>query len=399
MKLFNKIYLKLLLFYTTQFLPLGFFFGAIPAILGTNGVSMEVIGSIYMLGIFWVIKFLWAPFIDKYTLFKSKGHYKGWLYFIQSFLAICMIVCAFFPITESFVISLCLIALINILSSIQDICVDGLVLNSINKDELEYANSMQSIGTFLGSFLGLVLPLISYELYNWKVTLLILSVFVISPIFFLYNFEEKPKTSISNRYSYFSMFKFLKQKNVLGILIIMLPAYWIVESTFGLFQQLLLQYKWNLIEIVISQNVVASIFGVVGALLVGNIIHKYGKDNTYKVVSILILLDVIFMINYESYFENHTLVTALFSYNYFCLGLYMTVYYTYIMSNSTKEFAGSQINIQHGFLLLLSMLFTKLIFNMTASYGFEFVFKVLAAIFILTTLYSFYFFRKFKDEK
>lgn len=395
----NKTYLKLLVLYSSQYLPLGFFFGAIPAILGTNGVKMEVIGSIYMLGLFWVVKFLWAPFIDKYSLFNSKNHYKSWLYSVQVLLAITMFICAFFSITEHFIVSLCLIALINFFSSLQDIAVDGLVLNNIDKNELEYANSMQTIGTFMGSMLGLVLPLISYDIYSWKVTLIILSILVLLPIILLYNFNEKPKKVIQDKYSYFKMFSFLKQKSVLSILIIMLPAYWIVEGTFGLMQQLLLKYNWNLIDIAISQNIIASLFGIIAALIISKIIHNYGKEKSFKIVSFLILIDVILMINYEKYFDNHLLVTIFLSYNFFCLGLYMTIYYTYIMANSSKEYAGSQINIQHGFLLLLTMIFTKLIFNTTSTYGFSFAFQILAFLFILSSIYSYFFFKRNKNER
>lgn len=399
MKIFNFLYLKLLILYSTQYLPLGFFFGAIPAILGTNGVSMEIIGSIYMLGLFWVIKFLWAPFIDRYSLFNSKQHYKSWLYIIQPLLAISMFICAFYSITEYFIVSICLIALINLFSSVQDICVDGLVLNNVDKNELEYANAIQTIGTFIGSLLGLVLPLISYEIYSWKVTLIILSVLVLLPTLLLFTFDEKEKVQTSEKYSYFKMFSFLRQKSVLNILIIMLPGYWIVEGTFGLMQQLLIKYDWTLIQIASSQNLIGSIFGIISALIIGSIIEKIGKEKSYKYISVFVFLDILLMINHESFFTNHILVTALLSYNFFCLGLFMTIYYTYIMSNSSKEYAGTQVNIQHSFLLLLTMIFTKIIFSTTESYGFKVTFEVLAVIFVLSNIYGYLFFKRNKNAK
>lgn len=60
----NTIFLLFSL-YTTQFLGLGFFIEAFIGILRQNGVSLENLGFIYMLGLFWVFRFLWAPFIDK----------------------------------------------------------------------------------------------------------------------------------------------------------------------------------------------------------------------------------------------------------------------------------------------------------------------------------------------
>ena len=395
MKIFTKTYMKLLALYSSQYIPLGFFFGAIPAILGSNGVSMEVIGSIYMLGLFWVLKFLWAPFIDRFTLFSSKSHYKSWLYLIQSLLSLSVFICAFFSITESFVISICLIAFINFFSSLQDICVDGLVLNNINRDELEYANAIQTSGTFIGAMIGLALPLISYELYTWKVTLIILSILTILPVFILYSIDEGKKEVISDRFKYLKGFSLLKQKSIYSLFFIMIPAYWIVEGTFGLIQQLLLKYEWSLIDIVISQNFIGSIFGILGALLVGTAISKIGKAKSYRIISVLIFIDILLMINYKSFFDDHILVTILLSYNYFCLGLFMTIYYTYIMSNSSKEYAGTQVNLQHSILLFVSLIYSKLIFNLASAQGFSSAFKILAVVFLASSIYSYFF---FKDE-
>ncbi|MEM8861749.1 MAG: MFS transporter, partial [Chloroflexota bacterium] len=49
--------------YTSQFLGLGFILTAIPAIMRENGAGLDQIGWIYALGIAWMIRFLWAPFV------------------------------------------------------------------------------------------------------------------------------------------------------------------------------------------------------------------------------------------------------------------------------------------------------------------------------------------------
>lgn len=387
MIMLNKKYMFLLMLYTSQYIPLGFFFGAIPAILGSQGVGMEVIGSIYMLGLFWVFKFMWAPLIDSKKIPFIKGHYRSWLITVQVLLSISMFIGAFFSIKDAFVLSLVFIALINFLSSTQDICVDGLVVNSLNKEELVYANSTQSVGTFLGSFIGLALPLYSYDIYTWKVTLMILSFLVLIPAIFLFFYKEQDFKKNIQRISFAEVFNFLKIKGAFRILFIMTPSYFILETSFPVIQQLLIKNDWSLMEIVFSQNIISSIFGITAAILAGSIIKKYGKYKSYKFFSILILIDVCMMINMDDYAKNHLIVTTILSFNYFCLGLFMTIYYTYIMSNSSKEFAGTQVNIQHGLLLFLSLIFTKVIFTLVVTFSFKIAFIVLACIFLLSLIF------------
>ncbi|WP_419776991.1 MFS transporter [Malaciobacter marinus] len=381
--------------YTTQFIPLGFFFGAIPAILATNGVSMETIGTIYMLGLIWVIKFLWAPFIDKNKISFLKGHYRSWLIVVQILLSLSMFICSFYPITSSFTVSLILILFINFFSSTQDICVDGLVVNSIKKEQLQYANSMQTAGTFLGSFIGLCLPLYSYEVYTWKVTLSILSVFVISPTLLLLFYKEKINDIKPERVSYFKILGFLGNKKVLKLLLIMTPAYFVVEGSFSLIQQLLIKNEWTLIQIAISQNIIGSFFGIFAAFLSGYIMGFLGKYKSYFLISTLILFDIIVMINLELFVNNHILTTLFLSYNYFCLGLFMTLYYTFIMENSSREFAGTQVNIQHGLMLFVSLIFTKIFLSISSMYGFKIAFICLACIYLFSYFYAIW---RFKNE-
>ncbi|EFU70729.1 major facilitator superfamily transporter MFS_1 [Aliarcobacter butzleri JV22] len=85
--------------YTTQFLGLGFFMEAFIGILRQNGVPLENLGFIYMLGLFWVFRFLWAPFIDR-IYFKKMGHYRAWIIIFQSLMVITIFAISILHINE-----------------------------------------------------------------------------------------------------------------------------------------------------------------------------------------------------------------------------------------------------------------------------------------------------------
>ena len=61
--------------YVSQAIPLGFIFVALPAILARRGVPEEQIGLLGALSLPWLIKFLWAPAVDRFG--SARGHYRS----------------------------------------------------------------------------------------------------------------------------------------------------------------------------------------------------------------------------------------------------------------------------------------------------------------------------------
>jgi PAT family beta-lactamase induction signal transducer AmpG len=66
----------LLSLYITQYVGPSFIMEALIAILTKSGMPLERLGFIYLLGMFWGIKFLWAPVIDRYSIIKNC-HFRG----------------------------------------------------------------------------------------------------------------------------------------------------------------------------------------------------------------------------------------------------------------------------------------------------------------------------------
>ncbi len=67
--------------YVSQAIPLGFVFVALPAILVRRGLGEEQIGLLSALAAPWLVKFLWAPAVDRFG--SRRGHYRSWLIPLQ----------------------------------------------------------------------------------------------------------------------------------------------------------------------------------------------------------------------------------------------------------------------------------------------------------------------------
>src|SRR5919109_5503571 len=78
-------YRLLAVVYGSQFIPLAFFLYGLPAVLREREVALERIALLQLLALAWVVKFTWAPLVDRYGS-PRLGHYRGWLLLVQALL-------------------------------------------------------------------------------------------------------------------------------------------------------------------------------------------------------------------------------------------------------------------------------------------------------------------------
>lgn len=97
--------------YFAQGLPYGFFSQAVPVILREEGYSLTQISVYGLLFAPWGLKFLWAPYVDRY------GTRRRWLLAMQLTSATIALVLAFLDLSGTLVWLLVGIAVINLASA------------------------------------------------------------------------------------------------------------------------------------------------------------------------------------------------------------------------------------------------------------------------------------------
>lgn len=142
----------LAVFYVVQGLPFGFQASALPAYLTASGLSLTKVGFAGALSAPWLLKPLWAPFVDRWSSARL-GRRRSWILPLQAALASTCLAAAFVP-AESLPLLLGLIALTNLFAATMDIAVDGLAVDLLEPDELGWGNVAQVVGYKLGMLLG-----------------------------------------------------------------------------------------------------------------------------------------------------------------------------------------------------------------------------------------------------
>jgi RhtX/FptX family siderophore transporter len=140
--------------YFAQGLPLGVAFSAYPAILREAGASLSTLAWLPMLGLPWMLKFLWSPFVDNHWL-ASLGRRRTWLLSQQVLMIGTMLASAAVPMTLAQApVHFTLFALASFFSATQDIATDGLAAERLQGGDLLRANALAVTGMILGMLVG-----------------------------------------------------------------------------------------------------------------------------------------------------------------------------------------------------------------------------------------------------
>lgn len=274
--------------YISQYLPVAFFTGALPAIIMMEGGKLGDLAYAYLLGIIWSLKFLWAPIIDRYSLGnKINGHYRRWLLLLQSSLVVLIAICAIPSIQPHSSILLCIMIAVCFLSSTQDIASDALAVNLLDKQKRGMGNGIQSAGGLIGQMIGGGIILILYPYLGWSLTFIILAFMVMIPLFQVAYFYEPPgyQNSTTARFSY--MFSALKQKKIIYVILINILLNSAMMVSFAFLMPGLMRNGWGLEQIGLSTNIIGPIFGIITALCCGYLVKKKGLSCALFLVVIL----------------------------------------------------------------------------------------------------------------
>src|SRR6056297_2568762 len=188
----RKKYGLLLSLYLAQSIPMSFFSTVVPVIMRMENYSLASIGMLQMIKIPWILKFLWAPFVDRTS--PTHHHYKRWIIASEVAYAAVIIAIGFFQLSTDFSTIIVLMIGAFIISATQDIASDALAVKILASNQRSYGNSMQSAGSFLGTLIGSGVLLYLYTVLGWQNLLLALAVFVMLALIPL-KYIRKDRTS------------------------------------------------------------------------------------------------------------------------------------------------------------------------------------------------------------
>lgn len=159
--------------YFAQGLPYGFFTQALPVVLRQSGYTLTEISATGLLFAPWAVKFLWAPYVDRY------GTRRRWLLTLQLSTAAVALVIAAVGTSGALSWVLLGIAVINLLSATQDIATDGLAVTMLGPRGRGLGNGIQVGAYRIGMIVGGGVLLWLFSITGWRSVFIAMAVLVI----------------------------------------------------------------------------------------------------------------------------------------------------------------------------------------------------------------------------
>ena len=176
-----SLYATLAGLYLAQGIPTYLIAAALPPVLREAGVSRSTIGFFSLLMLPLVLKFLWAPLVDRWRLVPRLGHRRGWIVPTQLLTAAGIAVMAFVEPTDIMVLFVLCMA-IAISMSTQDIATDGYATRYLAPEHRAVGNAIQGGAIAFGVVIGGTFSLVLFEHFGWQPTLLLVSALSLAPV-------------------------------------------------------------------------------------------------------------------------------------------------------------------------------------------------------------------------
>ena len=236
------------LLYVTQGIPMGLAMEALPTLLRRDGASLGALAFLPLVGVPWVLKFIWAPFVDNHWS-PRLGKRRSWIMPMQAVVLACFLAVAAFGIeTGSSSLAIGLFALASLASATQDTATDGLAVENFPDAMLARANAVQVGGTMVGFFLGGGGFLIAAGMLGRTSGLLGLAAIVAVALLLAALWQEPDAERQADRPSA-SLRRFLIRRGAMQVLLLALLVAMSASATFGLFKLLLVDRGWTMQQI------------------------------------------------------------------------------------------------------------------------------------------------------
>lgn len=166
--------------YVAQAIPSYLFAAAIPPIMREQGVSRTAIGAISILFLPLVLKFLWAPWVDRIRP-VARAHRASWVFITQGGIVLSILALLWVDVRD--VKAVLVIGMIaSLLLATQDIATDGYAAKYLPEEDRAIGNAIQGGSVAFGVVVGGTLGLVLYHHVGWTWMLLTIAAISVLPL-------------------------------------------------------------------------------------------------------------------------------------------------------------------------------------------------------------------------
>lgn len=380
-------YILLGCLYVSQYIPVSFFYQALPVFLRQQGVALKAIGLLPLASLPWMLKFIWSPIIDRYR-FSQKQHYRPWIILCQSLLALTLVVAALLNIRENPIAMIVSLFVVGFFAATQDIATDALAVNLLSTKERGVGNSVQVAGSYLGGIIGGGGMLILLDRLGWRNSLLLMAGFIVLASIPIWLHQEQTKSPLDTDLpSFKTIIQFCRRPRIWTWLVVLVVYTLGTRMASFMFQPLLVDRGFSLADIGLLTGVIGFSGSMLGAPIAGWLITPLGRKKLLIIIGIFQGVAIAtYLFPAFKIIDRPVLYLACISVQT-SLAMAYTTEYTVMMDKSNPQTAGTDFTLQASFLSFSSIISGGIAGFLADALGYVALFVISSVLTLISVLF------------
>lgn len=365
--LFNRRVMAVLFLSFSSTLPLVLLSGTLQAWYTDAGVSLMVIGSLSLLQYAYLVKFLWAPLMDRYVPI-ALGRRRAWILITQVGLALTLTIIAFMnPAREPWEM-FWMAAITAFISASQDIAIDGYRVDVLRQNERGLGSAVTAVGGRVAMLVSGGLALIMAVNYGWRITYLLMALLMLAQIIVTLS-ASNPERAVSPPLPLQDavvapFLELLTRKYIMMILLLVLIYKFGDALALSLNTTFLMRdIGFTLLELGYTYKLVSVIAALLGGFAGGFLMPRLGLYRSLMIFGFLqTVTNLSFMLLAIVGKSFSLMIGAIFS-DYFCGGLSTVAFVAFLIALCRQEYSATQYSILSAFMAI-----TRVVIGPVAAY-------------------------------
>ena len=397
-------------------LPYVLVFITLTAWLRSEGLDLSVIGFFGWITLTYSLKFLWAPFVDRFSIpvLSIIGSRKSWILLMQIIILISLIFISLIDPTYNLLIFAIVALIIAFAGSIQDIAIDAYRIESAPLEDQGNLAAGYQFGYRISILVGSSLSLLIADAYSWPTAYQLMSLIIALNVLFSFaiSTEEKNENLVQLNHinsvveplkDFFERFGI----KLASMLLLIVATYRLTDIVMGpMANPFYIDLGYTLSEIGYVK-VVALIATIIGVFIGGFLIKKIGLYRSLMIGAFLVMFTNLFFSLAAVSEKNLTLLSLIVASDSITAGIVGTVNITFLTSLVSIKYTGFQYALLTSLMAFLGKIFSGFsgifVENFQEMFGFSYgwmTFYIFTSALALPAISLIFFNRSFfKDEQ
>ena len=348
-------------------LPYVLVFITLTAWLRSEGLDLSVIGFFGWITLTYSLKFLWAPFVDRFSIpvLSIIGSRRSWILLMQIIILISLIFISLIDPTNNLLIFALVALIIAFAGSIQDIAIDAYRIESAPLEDQGNLAASYQFGYRISILVGSSLSLLIADAYSWPTAYQLMALVIALNVLFSFaiSIEEKNENLVKLNHinsvveplkDFFERFGI----KLASMLLLIVATYRLTDIVMGpMANPFYIDLGYTLSEIGYVK-VVALIATIIGVFIGGFFIKKIGLYKSLMIGAFLVMFTNLLFSFAAISEKNLTLLSLIVASDSITAGIVGTVNITFLTSLVSIKYTGFQYALLTSLMAFLGKIFS-----------------------------------------